>query len=118
MAVPWARGGRFYFECYPHPAIVGLFDLDHILKYKVVHRNLNAWQTLIGLLRSLASAELAVRNICSFVPEDLSQNKRNEDKLDSIISAYVAAYWWRFGIRRSTAIGDLSSGYIVTPHSE
>jgi predicted RNase H-like nuclease len=116
MAIPGAGSGRFYFECYPHPAILGLFDLSEILKYK--QRNLNDWQMLIRLLRSLASAELAIRNICSYVQEDLPQNKRNEDKLDSIISAYVAAYWWKFGVARSTSIGDLSTGYIVTPHSE
>jgi predicted RNase H-like nuclease len=117
MAIPGAGSGRFYFECYPHPAILGLFDLGGILKYKVDHRNLSDWQILIRLLRSLASADLPIRNICSFVQEDLPQNKRNEDKLDSIISAYVAAYWWRYGIERSTSIGDLSTGYMVTPHS-
>jgi hypothetical protein len=118
MAIPGAGHGRFYFECYPHPAIVGLFDLRGILKYKVQHRSLDDWQVLIRLLRSLASAELPIRNIESFVQEDQPQNKRNEDKLDSIISAYVAAYWWKFGVQRSSVIGDLSTGYIVTPHSE
>jgi predicted RNase H-like nuclease len=118
MAIPGAESGRFYFECYPHPAILGLFNLSRILKYKVDHRNLNDWQALIRLLRSLASAELSIRNIWSYVQEDLPQNKRNEDKVDSIISAYVAAYWWKFGVQRSTVIGDLSTGYMVTPHSE
>jgi predicted RNase H-like nuclease len=39
MAIPSATAGRFYFECYPHPAIIGLFDLDRILQYKVHHSN-------------------------------------------------------------------------------
>ena len=117
MAIPGAVRGRFYFECYPHPAILGLFDLDRILKYKVDHGNDRDWQELIRLLRSLDSAELPVRNIRSFVPESLRQNKRNEDKLDAILSAYVAAYWWKFGVQRSTMIGDLDTGYIVTPYS-
>ena len=118
MAIPGAASGRFYFECYPHPAILGLFKLGRILKYKVDHRSQDDWRTLVGLLRSLSSAELPIRNICSFVQDGLRKNKENEDKLDSVISAYVAAYWWRYGVNRSTVIGDLATGYMVTPHSE
>jgi predicted RNase H-like nuclease len=117
MAIPSARAGRFYFECYPHPAVIGLFDLDRILQYKVHHSNQADWQRLIRLVRSLAFAELPIRNVEDFVPENLPQNKRNEDNLDSIISAYTAAYWWKFGVHRSTVVGDLSTGYMVTPHS-
>ena len=117
MAIPSVAGGRFYLECYPHPAILGLFDLERILQYKVARKNPEDWQRLVRLVRSLTSAELPVRNICGFVQKGLPQNKRNEDKLDAIISAYVAAYWWRFGVQRSTMIGDVSTAYIVTPHS-
>jgi predicted RNase H-like nuclease len=117
MQVPEAKCGRYYFECYPHPALLGLFDLDHILKYKAAKGRTDEWQRLIGLLRSLIDAELPIRNIKAYVPDDLLQNKSNEDRLDALISAYVAAYWWRFGAGRSTLIGDPSTGYIVTPHS-
>jgi predicted RNase H-like nuclease len=117
MAIPAATSGRYYFECYPHPALLGLFDLDHIIKYKVHHRNKDEWRRIIDLLRSLTDRDLPVVNIRSFVREDLVQNKANEDKLDAIVSAYTAAYWWRFGAKRSTMIGDLTTGYIVTPHS-
>ncbi len=117
MAIPGATSGRFYLECYPHPAILGLFDLRRILKYKVDRKSPDDWRTLVGLLRSLASAELPIGNISTFVQDDLRQSKENEDKLDSIISAYVAAYWWRFGVQRSTVIGDLLTGYMVTPQS-
>jgi predicted RNase H-like nuclease len=39
MAVPGAKIGRCYFECYPHPALLGVFDLDQIVKYKIRHKN-------------------------------------------------------------------------------
>ena len=117
MAIPAAREGRYYFECYPHPAILGLFDLDHILKYKVHHRNGNDWQELLRLLRELASGDLRIANIGSFATERLLQNQVNENKLDAIICAYVAAYWWKYGTERSTMIGGTTAGYIVTPHS-
>jgi hypothetical protein len=117
MAVPGARAGRYYFECYPHPALLGLFDLDRIIKYKVRHKNADEWARLVRLLRSLATPELPIRNICDFVDDRLGHSKENEDKVDAIISAYAAAYWWRFGVCRSTLIGDLSTGYMITPHS-
>lgn len=117
MAVPGARIGRYYFECYPHPALLGVFDLDHIVKYKIRHKNPAEWRRLIDLLRSLADKELPVRNICDFVQEGLAQSKANEDKVDAIIAAYAAAYWWKFGTERSTMVGDLRNGYIVTAHS-
>jgi predicted RNase H-like nuclease len=117
MAVPAAKSGRYYFECYPHPALLGVFDLDQIVKYKIRHKDPAEWRRIIDLLRSLVDCELPVRNICSFVQEDLAQSKANEDRVDAIISAYVAAYWWKFGIERSAMIGDLTGGYIVTPHS-
>lgn len=118
MAIPAAQEGRHYFECYPHPANLGLFDLDHILKYKVRHRDVGAWQQLLRLLKSLATAGLPIRNIGNFVTERLVQNQDNENKLDAIICAYVAAYWWKYGTERSTMIGDTTTGYIVTPHSD
>ncbi len=118
MTIPSAKKGRYYFECYPHPALLGLFDLHRIIKYKVRHKRPDEWRRLIGHLRSLATGELPIRNICNFVIEGLGHNKQNEDKVDAIISGYTAAYWWKFGILRSTLIGDLSTGYIVTPHSK
>jgi predicted RNase H-like nuclease len=117
MAIPAARRGRYYFECYPHPALLGIFNLEKILKYKVHQKNQADWISIIGLLRSLTNKELPIRNIGDFVREDLAQTKPNEDRVDAIISAYTAAYWWKFGIERSTMIGDLATGYIVTPHS-
>ena len=117
MAVPRATSGRFYFECYPHPALIGLFDLDGILRYKKRPHHEGDWIRLINCIRSLASEYFPITNAADFVPAGLPHNKRNEDALDSILCAYVAAYWWKFGVERSSLIGDLSSGYMVTPHN-
>jgi hypothetical protein len=117
MSIPAAKRGRYYFECYPHPALLAVFDLDKIVKYKIHHKSTAEWLRIIGLLRSLANRELPIRNIGDSVREGLAQTKQNEDGVDAIVSAYTAAYWWKFGIERSTMIGDLATGYIVTPHS-
>jgi predicted RNase H-like nuclease len=41
--------------------------------------------------------------------------KEVEDKLDSLICAYVAAYWWYWGKERNLVLGDRTTGYIVIP---
>lgn len=118
MAIPNALDGKFYFECYPHPALLGLFALPRTLQYKVHHGNAAAWQELIESLLTLQTAPFPIANIDSFVKAALPQTKQNEDKLDAIICAYVSAYWWKFGTAKSTLIGDLEHGYMVTPHSD
>ena len=117
MAVPHATGGRFFFECYPHPALIGLFDLDRILKYKKRSFREGDWIRLVDSVRSLAFEEFPIKNIADYVPAGIGHNKKSEDALDSIVCAYIAAYWWKFGIERSSLVGDLSTGYMVTPHS-
>ena len=41
--------------------------------------------------------------------------KELEDKLDSIVCAYVGAYWLYWGEERCGVLGNRSSGYIVVP---
>lgn len=113
MRIPGSSSGRFYFECYPHPAIIGLLDRRKILKYKCRHSDKAAWDELVGYLK-----RLPVRNLPGIVGSLSFQNKSNEDKLDSIVCAYTALLWWQRGTDRSTMIGDMSTGYIVTPHNE
>ncbi|HJT34288.1 MAG TPA: DUF429 domain-containing protein [Pirellulales bacterium] len=118
MAIPRAAGGRYYFECYPHPAIIALLDLDYKLDYKVRKRNPAAWAELCDFLSALQNdAVLRVSNACEVVQQLRTQSKDNEDKVDSIVAAYLAAFFWQFGTDRSTVLGSLVDGYIVTPHS-
>jgi predicted RNase H-like nuclease len=115
MAVAQRQEGKFYFECYPHPALIGLFDLDAVLLYKVRKKNVEAWSRLLNLLLSLNKCQPRLVNVADFVT-DLPQTKQNEDLLDSVIAAYVAAYFWYHGTKKSTILGSLDKGYIVTPH--
>ncbi len=112
--------GRYFFECYPHPALIGIFNLDRALPYKVHRRDADAWEELLGLLRSLSNSDLdlSIVNVGDHVPATLGQTKSNEDMLDSIIAAYTAAYFWWYGTKRSIVLGSLTDGYIVTPYSE
>jgi predicted RNase H-like nuclease len=107
--------GRFFFECYPHPALISLFNLNRTLPYKVSRRNIAGWRQLLGHLLSLESADLPIINVKSVVSDGLEWKKSNEDVLDSLIAAYVGAYLWWHGTDRSLVIGSLTEGYMVTP---
>ncbi len=113
MSIPNSKTGRFYFECYPHPAIIALQNRTKVLKYKCRHGNQDEWNELVDFLKMLP-----VTNLATMVESLAFQNKANEDKLDSIVCAYTAVLWWQHGITQSSMIGNMTDGYIVTPHSE
>ena len=43
---------------------------------------------------------------------------RCEDEIDAYICAYVALYYWTHGLAHCRVVGDLASGYIITPVTE
>jgi predicted RNase H-like nuclease len=132
-AFPPAQPVRRAIEVYPHPAIVALFGLPLTLKYKA-----KPGRTLES--RSVALTELARRLaalrdadppldvgsaprwelLCRIAehPASGAALARVEDELDAYVCAYVAAYYWTHGTTRCRVVGDLESGYIVTPVSE
>jgi predicted RNase H-like nuclease len=117
--------GRYQIEVFPHPAIVNLFNLDLILKYKkgkLIDRQqeLNKLCFYITNILPKLTPSLSEVNLNYFVPEITSQItarqlKAIEDKLDSLICAYIAAYWWYWGKERNLVLGDLEHGYIIVP---
>ncbi len=130
------KAGRYQIEVYPHPAIVNLFDLQRILKYKkgkISDRHLELTKLYNYIIDILPTLEPSLNNntnehFLNFVNAENPDNtflissctgailKATEDKLDSIICAYVAAYWWYWGEQRNLVLGDATTGYIVIPH--
>ncbi len=115
--------GRYQIEVFPHPAIVNLFGLNSILKYKkgrlaerrkeLVRLYNYITQILPNLKPSLSIGDLVDLSIDSSTSGNTL--KAIEDQLDSIICAYIGAYWWYWGQERNLVLGDLNSGYIVIP---
>ncbi|QLE55517.1 DUF429 domain-containing protein [Nostoc sp. TCL26-01] len=112
---------RYQIEVFPHPAIVHLFGLERILKYKkgrISERRLELirlYQYIIDMLPSFEPA-LSVSNLSLIeIPHTGTELKATEDKLDSLICAYVAAHWWYWGEQRNLVLGDRTTGYIVIP---
>ncbi len=116
---------RQAFEAYPHPAMVTLFKLDKVLKYKakplISHEErLVAFRQYQYHLRNLRNQIPALT-----LPESLLSEahlvkkgralKAYEDQLDAVFCAYIALYYWWWGAARCRIFGDIERGYIVAP---
>ncbi|MDJ0708385.1 MAG: DUF429 domain-containing protein [Leptolyngbyaceae cyanobacterium MO_188.B28] len=116
--------GRYQIEVFPHPATLKLFKLNRILKYK--KGKLADRRAELTKLRDLILTRLPTLDpplvippgVIPDIPTKGSDLKALEDKLDSLICAYVAAHWWCWGAVRNWVLGDLASGYIVVPMPE
>lgn len=111
--------GRYQIEFFPHPAMVHLFGLSRILKYKkgrVAQRRQELMRLRSLILEHLPrhTPSLAIKDLPA-IPPGGAALKAVEDQLDSIICAYGAAHWWYWGARRNQVLGSLEQGYIVVP---
>ncbi|MEL6469279.1 MAG: DUF429 domain-containing protein [Cyanobacteria bacterium J06623_4] len=111
--------GRYQIEVFPHPATIQLFNLPQILKYK--KGRLAARSRALGELRNYLltllpqhTPPLTAESLPE-IPTGGKALKALEDKLDSIVCAYVAAHWWYWGTARNHVLGDGRKGYIVVP---
>lgn len=120
------RGGRYQIEVFPHPAMVQLFRLERIIKYK--KGNLAAKKAGLIEVQSYFQAILPTLTPAlnpHFPPgfdlwrSPLGLNgkelKTLEDQLDSLFCAYIGAHWWFWGLERNLVLGDEAQGYIVVP---
>lgn len=121
---------RRAIEVYPHPAIVALFGLETILKYKAkggrsIEVRREAFLSLVKHLEALrlgdpgfdvtASPRWPSLRAGADQPSSGAELNRLEDELDSYVCAYVGAFYWTHGSARCRVVGDIQSGYIVTP---
>lgn len=113
--------GRYQIEVFPHPAMVRLFNLKQILKYK--KGRLADRRSELQRLRSLILTHLTeqvprlqvTHHELPTIPQKGAALKAVEDQLDSLVCAFVAAYWWYWGKARNHVMGGLETGYIIVP---
>lgn len=118
--------GRLVFETYPHPAMVELFWLDRIIKFKKgrVAAKRRGQQQLADEIRKCfcgkdADPPLALNaklhELLSEPESDLKGDdlKHREDRLDALVCAYVAA--WVAAGKPWSGLGDVGRGVIVVP---
>ena len=115
--------GRYQIELFPHAAMIGLFELSRIFKYKKgrlaerrpelakLQQAIKAWLPRRSPAFNLDQAELLAEPI----PTKGKDLKHLEDRLDALVCAYAAAHWWYWGVERNLVLGDRDAGYIVVP---
>ncbi|ERG63184.1 hypothetical protein L332_01775 [Agrococcus pavilionensis RW1] len=116
---------RVAIEVYPHPAMVGLWELDlnlkykHKAKYEFAFRK-REFERLLDLLEAEATLRVSalprwseLRSIAVAATGHGALN-RIEDEVDGIVCAWLA-YLWSIGGQRLVVFGDIDSGYIVAP---
>ncbi|MCD8488123.1 MAG: DUF429 domain-containing protein [Desertifilum sp.] len=111
--------GRYQIEVFPHPATINLFNLNRILKYKkgkLAERRAELIKLRHYIQKVLPTLEpaLSVESLPE-IPQTGIALKAIEDKLDSLICAYVAAYWWYWGTTQNLVLGEPTEGYIIVP---
>jgi len=115
---------RQVLEVYPHPAMVSLFRLPKVLKYKArKDRSYEVrWHAMDRLQQLLLGLEREVPRL--FIPIGIFEKsrglkgyafKRREDLMDAIVCAYVGFYYWYWGEKKCRVFGSLEGGHIVTP---
>jgi predicted RNase H-like nuclease len=119
-------GGKWFFEVYPHPAHLVLFERSRIIKYKkgrVSSRKEGLHEFRESMRRFLCPASpplLPTPQLLSLLDRSLNELngqalKRYEDTLDATFCAYLAAYFWAWSYERNVMIGNNETGYIINP---
>lgn len=118
--------GRYQIEVFPHPATINLFGLEQILKYKKGRladrtQELNKLRgyiiDILPRLEPALSLSTLDRIPAITVKQTGKELKAIEDRLDSLLCAYVAAHWWYWGEAKNLVLGNLDEGFIVIPQS-
>jgi predicted RNase H-like nuclease len=117
---------RLILEAFPHPAIVVLFALEKRLLYKkgepdVKRAGLASLQRLVLERLSLLEPPLRTSAILeSLCWEDVgplrgAALKGYEDRLDAVVCAYIAYWYWYWGAERCRMYGSIDEGHIIVP---
>ncbi|MEL6495919.1 MAG: DUF429 domain-containing protein [Cyanobacteria bacterium J06623_7] len=125
-AIASQQSGRYQIEVFPHPATINLFGLTKILKYKkgrIAERRAELIKLRDYITEVLPHLEprLSSSSLSKIPAIALKQTgkelKAIEDRLDSLLCAYVAAHWWYWGIAKNIVLGNLADGFIIIPNS-
>jgi predicted RNase H-like nuclease len=114
-----ADGKKTVAEVYPHPAMVRMFGLPRIVKYKkgsVVERR-KEFRRLQRLLKSCLTKKFPKLAIDAETKALLVQrwSKPVEDRTDAFFCALIGLWHWMHRGRKSEVIGDKRTGFILLP---
>jgi len=113
-------GKKTVSEVYPHPAMVRMFGLPRIIKYKkgsVADRR-KEFRRLQRLIRKCLKKKFLGLAIGPETKSLLAQrwSKPVEDRTDALFCALIGLWHWMHLGRKSEVIGDRKTGFILLPH--
>ena len=113
---------RIVCEVYPHPAMIRLFGLDRIVKYKrgpVANRRREFRRLQRLFLRRLAD-KFSKLQLNAEAEELLitKWTKPVEDKLDAFFCAVIGYHHFIHHGTKSEVLGDVQTGFILVPKRE
>lgn len=116
---------KVLLEVYPHAAMVALFDLPKIIKYKkgTAIQKREGLRLLVQHMWRLCDATPALcanDKLEKLLTRDCAllrgaHLKMHEDTLDAVLCAYLAYYFWFWALKRNEVFGSVEEGYIVNP---
>jgi predicted RNase H-like nuclease len=113
------RSKRAAIEVYPHPAMIHLFELDRIIKYKKgkVAAKREEFKRLQELLSKCLKIRFRELEISPQVEALLKMpwTKSYEDQTDALFCALLGYLHWDGHGNLSRIVGSLESGFIVLP---
>ena len=113
------QGKKTVAEVYPHPAMVRMFGIPRIVKYKkgsVVERR-KEFRRLQGLLKKCLRKKFPKLQMGSETNVLLKErwSKPVEDRTDALFCALIGLWHWTHQGRKSEVIGDRKTGFILLP---
>ena len=117
---------RRQLEIFPHPAQVVLFHRKRIIKYKkgpVASKRAGLTELIESVRKYLCNETPPLLDspaLTALFDTDISalrgrMMKNFEDRVDALLCAYMAAYYWRWREERCRVYGDVKAGYIICP---
>lgn len=106
-------------EVYPHPAMVRLFELPRIIKYKkgTIENRRSEFRRLQRHLRACLKRHFPYLELNPTTHRLLRSpwDKATEDRLDALFCALIGLWHWKHQGRKSQIIGDIKTGFILLP---
>ena len=112
-------GKKTVAEVYPHPAMVRMFGIPRIVKYKkgTVRERRKEFRRLQRLLRTCLQKKFPRLGCDQETQQLLRQrwSKPVEDRVDALFCALIGLWHWMHQGRKSEVIGDRRTGFILLP---
>ena len=117
---------RRQLEIFPHPAHVVLFRRQRIIKYKkgsAADKRAGLAELVENIRRNLVNEDPPLLDSCGLaalldtrIAELRGRAMKGfEDRVDALLCAYMAAYYWQWRDTRCRVYGDVEAGYIICP---